>query len=320
MPQQQSCFRPAWWLSGPHGQTVWPTLFRHRPALSLEKERVTLGDGDFIDLAWLDKKKDGPLILILHGLEGSINSPYAKGLMWHLQRAGFTGCFMHFRGCSGEPNRLDRSYHSGETGDVQEIVRYIKQRYQREIFAAVGFSLGGNVLLKWLGEQGDDAPLERAVAVSVPYLLDDAAQRMNTGVSRIYQHHLLSRMKQKYREKYNQRPSPLSVDLASLKSFRAFDDQVTAPLHGFSGVDDYYQRSSSRQYVPLIRVPTLLLHAIDDPFMYPTTVPSEDELPSCVVLELSEKGGHVGFVSGSSPLSAQYPIDQRIIEWLGQPF
>ena len=320
MPQYHNGFQPAWWLPGAHCQTVWPTLFRHRPVLPLEKERVTLADGDFIDLAWLEREKDSPLVLILHGLEGSINSPYARGLMRHLQEAGFTSCFMHFRGCSGEPNRLDRSYHSGETGDVHEIVNHIRQRHQREVFAVVGFSLGGNVLLKWLGEQGDRAPLERAVAVSVPYRLADAAQRMNTGVSRIYQHHLLSRMKRKYRKKYSQRPSPLSVDIASLKTFRAFDDQVTAPLHGFSGVDDYYQRSSSRQFVPLIRVPTLLLHASDDPFMYPATVPSAEEMPNGVKLELAEKGGHVGFVSGPLPFSTRYFVDQRIIQWLREPF
>ncbi len=318
MPHRHSSFRPAWWLPGAHLQTIWPTLFRHRPALPLEKERINLEDGDFLDLAWLGKDNDAPLVLLLHGLEGSVNSSYAKGLMQALQQAGYAVCFMHFRGCSGEPNRLDRSYHSGDTGDLQQVVRHIRQQHQREIYAAVGFSLGGNVLLKWLGEQGTSAPVACAVAVSVPYLLDDAAQRMNRGLSRVYQRHLVSRLQRKYRQKFSHRQPPLAVDVGKLNTFYQFDDEVTAPLHGFEGVADYYQRSSSRQYLPGITVPTLLIHAIDDPFMFPETVPDNAELPENVTLELSQQGGHVGFVTGAWPWRARYWVDERVIEWLGE--
>jgi len=310
-----SKFRPAWWLPGPHLQTLWPTFFRRRPRLPLTPERVALSDGDFLDLLWLKGQQSRPLVLLLHGLEGSIHSAYAGGLMQTLYGSGYDVCFMHFRGCSGEPNRLDRSYHSGDTGDLQAVVEHIGRQHARSVDGIVGFSLGGNVLLKWLGEQGATAPVCCAVAVSVPYQLDDAAKRMNRGFSRLYQWHLVSRLRKKYLEKFKQRPSPLNVDVRQLKTFFDFDDQVTAPLHQFAGVDDYYHRSSSRQYLPSIRVPTLLIHAADDPFMFPHTVPTQQELPEQVWLELSANGGHVGFVGGRWPWSPRYWVDERVLAW-----
>jgi len=316
MPLVKSSFCPAWWLPGAHLQTVWSTFFRRRPVLVLETERVTLADGDFVELAWLGKDSGLPLVLLLHGLEGSVESPYAKGLMQRLSQAGYAVCFMHFRGCSGEQNHLDRSYHSGDTGDLQQVVEHIYSQDQREIYALVGFSLGGNVILKWLGEKGEDAKIQRAVAISVPFVLRDAAVRMNHGFSSLYQRHLLSRLHKKYRVKFGHRPSPFKGDVTRLNTFFKFDDQVTAPLHGFDGVDDYYQRSSSRQFIPKIRVPTLLIHASDDPFMYPTTVPEASELPPTVTLELSAAGGHVGFVSGRWPWQARYWVDERVVGWL----
>ena len=311
-------FRPAWWLPGPHLQTLWSTFFRRRPKLALEPERIKLDDGDFIDLLWHGDGESRPLVLILHGLEGSIRSHYAAGLIQRLDREGFASCFMHFRGCSGQPNRLDRSYHSGETGDLQQVVDHIDRRLGRPVAAVVGFSLGGNVLLKWLGEQGADAPIRCAVAVSVPYRLADAAERMDRGFSRLYQRHLLSRMRQRHRDKFRDRPAPLDVDVGKLWNFREFDDAVTAPLHGFAGVDDYYARSSSRQYLSAIHVPTLLIHAADDPFMFPDTAPTPDELPANVELALSPHGGHVGFVGGWLPLRPRYWVDDRVSAWLHQ--
>jgi len=316
MPLVKSRFHPAWWLPGAHLQTIWPTFFRRLPVSALETERITLDDGDFIELAWLGKDSGLPLVLLLHGLEGSVNSPYAKGLMQRLNQARFTVCVMHFRGCSGEPNYRDRSYHSGDTDDLQQVVHHLRVHDQREVYAMVGFSLGGNVLLKWLGEQGDNARIQRAVAVSVPFVLHDAARRMSSGLSRLYQRHLLSRLQKKYRRKFRHRSSPLKVDVTRLETFFQFDDQVTAPLHGFNGVDDYYQRSSSRQYIPKIKVPTLLLHASDDPFMYPKTVPDASELSPAVTLELSAAGGHVGFVGGRWPWRVHYWVDERVVRWL----
>jgi len=317
MPIRESDFRPAWWLPGAHLQTLWPTRFRRRPRLALRRERIETPDGDFLDLSWAADSGSGPKILILHGLEGSLDSHYAGGLMHTLAEAGFEPVLLHFRNCSNEPNRLPRSYHSGETGDLDWVVRSLA-RTDRPMSAVVGFSLGGNQLLKWLGEQGAEAPVRTAVAVSVPFLLADAARRLEQGLSRLYQRHLLSRLRASYRRKFAALPSPLSVDPDSLRSFRAYDDRITAPLHGFAGVDDYYARSSSRQFLGRIAIPTLILHALDDPFMFPETCPTAAELSPRVTLELSKHGGHVGFVQGTLPWRAKSWLDGRILAHLSE--
>jgi hypothetical protein len=313
MPVIQSQFRPAWWLSNPHLQTIWGTLFRRQPRLELRTERLELADGDFVDLAW-SGPASGAMVLVLHGLEGTLNSHYARGLLRTLNNLGYRTCFMHFRGCSGEANRLPRSYHSGETGDLQEVVEHV--RHRTALHAAVGFSLGGNVLLKWLGEQQESAAISKAVAVSVPFRLDDAARRLEGGLSRVYQQHLLNKLKQKYRVKFSQMPSPLRVNLDNIKTFYQFDDAITAPLHGFHNADDYYTRSSSYPFLKRIRTPSLVIHAIDDPFMWPGTVPDNSDLSPAVTLELASHGGHVGFITGPVPGLARYWLDERIGQWL----
>ncbi len=312
-----SRFKPAWWLPGPHLQTIWPALFRKRPPLKLARERVELPDGDFIDLAWT-ANHSGPCVLVLHGLEGSLQSHYAAGILHSLVEAGFRAVFMHFRGCSGEPNRLARGYHSGDTGDLTRVLEHIRRKHAQPVSAAIGFSLGGNVLLKWLGEHKERSFLSAAVAVSVPFRLGDAAERLELGWSRLYRGHLLRRMRAAYRRKFTRRLSPLSVNVNRLRSFYEFDDKITAPLHGFKNADDYYHRASSRRYLKDIHTRTLILHARDDPFMWPGTLPEDDELSGQTVLELSEKGGHVGFVSGRSPWRAHCWLDKRIIDFLRQ--
>jgi predicted alpha/beta-fold hydrolase len=315
MPVIPSEFRPAWWLPGAHLQTLWPTFFRVRPPLDLEPERLELPDGDFLDLAW-SGPREGPMVLVLHGLEGTLKSHYAAGILDALNRHGYRACFMHFRSCSGQPNRLPRSYHSGDTGDLRHVVTHLVELCGQPLQAVIGFSLGGNVLLKWLGECGTGAPVRFAVAVSVPFMLDDAARRLNRGLSRIYQRHLVRLLHAKFRQKFAVLPCPLDVQLGRLESFHAFDDRVTAPLHGFAGVEDYYARSSSRQFLAAIRTPTLILHAADDPFMFPETVPHAGELSAQVTLELAEHGGHAGFVQGPWPWRADYWLDRRILSWL----
>lgn len=315
MPLIESAFRPAWWLRGNHAQTLWPALFRRRRKLAIRWEKLELGDGDFLDLAW-SGPEDGPVVLFFHGLQGSIHSHYATGIMHLLNRCGFRVCLMHFRGCGREPNRLPISYHSGKTDDPQLLLEHVRDKYGQDPYAAVGVSLGGNVLLKWLGEQGDKSPLQRAVAISVPFQLDAAANRLESGLSRLYQRHLVNSLRSTYRRKFARIRSPLEVDLKRLNTFRLFDDQVTAALHGFKGVDDYYARCSSRQFIPRIRVPTLILHARDDPFMFPDTPPEAEELPEQVSLEIPRAGGHLGFVSGAVPGWGHYYAEQRVAEWL----
>lgn len=313
-----STFQPAWWLRGPHAQTLWASTLRRPARPRLERERLELPDGDFVDLEWA-VGGEGPVVLLLHGLEGSVKSNYASGLLKVLQDQGYTALLMHFRGCSGEPNRLQRGYHSGETGDLMHLVEVLRARYPGRALAVVGYSLGGNVLLKWLGEQGDRAPVDAAVAVSVPFELGRVADRLEWGFSRLYQWVLLRRMRINLARKMRHVELPLvGLRIGALTSFRRFDDAVTAPLHGFAGVADYYRRCSSRQYLRDITVPTLILHALDDPFMTPDVTPSLLELGSGVTLEVAAQGGHVGFVAGDWPWRARYWLEERIPRYLNE--
>lgn len=310
-------FSPAGWLPGPHLPTIWASACRRVPRTPLTFERLELPDGDFLDLAWT-RENGGPTVLVLHGLEGSHASPYARGMLAALERGGYRGVLMHFRGCSGEPNRLDRSYHSGDTGDVAHVARTLADREGRWPFALIGYSLGGNVTLKWLGELGADAPFTTAVAVSVPFDLGACATRLSQGFSRLYQWRLVRSLREKHLRKFRDRPSPLAgVDVRSLDTFWTFDDAVTAPLHGFRDVHHYYDESSCRPYLARIAVPTLVLHAADDPFVPSEAVPQARDLAPPVTLELSDTGGHVGFVGGSVPGFARYWLEARILRHLG---
>lgn len=313
----KSDFKPAWWLRSPHLQTLWPVFFNKRHKLDLLTEQVELDDGDFIDLCW-SKKTSDKIVLILHGLEGSIRSHYANGIMYQLEQSGYQPVFMHFRGCSGRINRLARAYHSGDTGDLSSIVEHIKNTTANYPYAVVGFSLGGNVLLKWLGETGESNPLKKAVAVSVPFRLHDAAERLQRGVSKIYREHLLKSLRKTYREKFKHIPSPLKVDVNQLKSFRDYDDKVTAPLHGFSGVQDYYDQCSSRQFLKNIHRPTCIIHSLDDPFMFDTTMPENEELNSNIEYLSTSQGGHVGFITGKTPFTTCSWAEEKTLEFLSE--
>lgn len=311
-------FKPAWWLRNSHLQTLWPALVR-RPvkSIELEYERIELPDGDFIDLCWANRDAVGPLVILLHGFEGSIESHYAKGLLKKFNENGWRGVLVHFRGCSGEPNRLLRGYHSGETSDIKYITHLLREREPWTEMAAVGVSLGGNVLLKWLGETGAHNPLTAAIAISVPFELHKAASRIQKGFSRVYQWHFLRCLQGRLCAKHEQLPVPLVLsEFTKAKTLKDFDDTYTAPLHGFNGVDEYYHVSSSRQYLANIQVPTLILHAKDDPFMSEDVIPNSGELSPYVNLEVTERGGHVGFVSGRFPWRPEYWLEKRVPQFL----
>jgi len=311
-----SQFKPAWWLPGTHAQTLWPSLMRRPVDIELTTERLTLPDDDFIDLAWT-KSNSNKIVIVLHGLEGSIDSSYARGMLAAINKKGWHGVFMHFRGCSGEHNLKDRSYHSGETGDLRFLVETLRERHPEATLYAVGYSLGGNALLKYLGEYKGDSQLKAAVTVSVPYLLSNSAEKLGKGFSRIYQRHLLNRLINKTLSKFQDRQAPVDItNINKLNTFKSFDHHITAPIHGFKSGDDYYEQSSSRQYLNKITTPTLLIHSRDDPFMSVDAIPDQDDLSDSVTLELSNHGGHVGFVSGNTPWNAEYWLEQRIPEFL----
>ena len=269
-----------------------------------------------MDLHWT-ANNGGAIVVVLHGLEGCSQSPYARGLVHALQRIGLRAVVMHFRGCSGTPNRLPRSYHSGDTADLAYLVQTLRQREPHTPIMAVGYSLGGNVLLKWLGEASVQAPLTAAVAVSVPFVLAQSAERMNQGFSRVYQWKLLKSMRRRiYAKLPHMSLNIRTTNLSRLHSFRQFDDAVTAPLHGFDNADHYYALASSRQYLRAIVVDTLILHSRDDPFMTQNVIPSRDDLSAHVQLELYTAGGHVGFVAGPWPWHARYWLEERIPRYL----
>lgn len=322
---QNQTFHPAWWLPGPHLQTLWSPLFRKKSPLPRQRERIELPDGDFIDLDWCNPQPavTGPLVIILHGLTGSSDSAYAWGLQYHLLQKSQPSVVMHFRGASGEPNRHARMYHSGDTADLAFVAHLLQKRGWAQLYGA-GYSLGGNVLLKWLGETGRRNPLKAAVAVSVPFELKLTAEAMNNGFSRTYRNEMLRALKHSITAKrhwaaaHDPRVFEILTALGDVnrhKTFRDYDEHVVAPLNGFVDADDYYQKCSSRAFLPNIHVPTLLIHSIDDPLMVPQVIPKPDELPAGVTLELYPQGGHVGFVAGSKPFKPDYWLEQRVCEY-----
>ncbi|WP_298609295.1 hydrolase [uncultured Thiothrix sp.] len=309
-----SSYRAPWWLKSPHLQTILPTLIRKRPQLDLTWERLELKDGDFIDLAWYPRPQ-APLVLMMHGLEGSLNSHYASTLVQALHQAGFSVVFMLLRGRGLEPNRLAKSYHSGASADLAEVLAQLKARGQMPA-AAIGVSLSANLLLKYLGETGANSGLNAAVAISTPFQLAVCAKKLEHGFARVYGQYLLKQLKNSYRTKFQSLPEPTPIDLTALSTIYQFDDQVTAPLNGFANAADYYQRSSSARFLGKIQTPTLIIHALDDPFMRPSIVPSAEQTSPNVSLEITEHGGHVGFISGRVPWKLSYWLDERVPAWL----
>lgn len=325
---QQTTFKPAWWLNNTHLQTIYPSFFRRTLShAETWRERLITPDNDFIDLDFCGKGKQ-PMVILLHGLAGSSQSGYIKGLQRVLIDQGFRSVALNFRGCSGESNNLARCYHSGETEDIHFLYQSLRQREPNTPIAVVGFSLGGNVLLKWLGEQGNKLSLFCAISVSVPFVLSACATKLDSGFSRIYRNNLLNELKEYIKSKQDhllttgqfQEAEKINQlgDLSAIKSFWQYDDQVVAKLHGYLSAEDYYQKSSARGFLKTIAIPTLLIQSQDDPFMTKDVVPDPNELSDNVCLELTQAGGHVGFVTGRNPFKPKYWLEQRIPEFLQQ--
>jgi predicted alpha/beta-fold hydrolase len=315
-------FRPAPWLKNRHLQTIWPAMpWVRGPKPALQHEWLELPDGDRTALEWLavdrqHQRDERPLLIILHGLEGSADSPYCRHLMWAAAARGWRAVVLHFRDCGDYRNRLPRRYHAGETADLRFFIKRELALGQQAPIVAAGYSLGGNALLKYLGESRADTPLAAAVAVSVPLNLHISAEALQQGFSKLYQSHLLNRMKASVRRKFN--PDTAAFDwqrTMTATSFAEFDDAITAPLHGFAGKDDYYDQCSAGHFLGQIEKPTLIIQSLDDPFMTPAVIPTDEKIANCVTLEVSEHGGHVGFIEGGTPWRPRYYLPERIAKY-----
>ena len=315
-------FQPSFLLKNRHIQTVYASLFRKAIDLDIQTEEFELSDGDFVDVYWhkcQNPTPHSPIIILFHGLTGSYKSPYIQGMMQAAHRADFNAVLMHFRGCSGRDNRMPRSYHSGDTQDAREFIESLKKRYPKAKLFGVGYSLGANMLLKFLGEEKKSAPLDAAVAVSAPMLLDRCADKMNRGFSRFYQHLLLKDLHIALEKKYEKHPMQKLINLPkekikNLKSFWEFDEAYTAKINGFASAQDYYTKCSAKQYLKNIEKRTLIIHAKDDPFMTQEVIPSKEEISKKIELQILDHGGHVGFVEGTL-LRPHYWLEDRIISF-----
>lgn len=306
------------WLPGGHAQTIWPVIRKPAPP-PYRRERWETPDGDFIDVDWLDAAQgpDTPLVVLFHGLEGSSASHYASALMHALARRGWAGAVPHFRGCSGEPNRLPRAYHSGDSAEIDWVLRRLRTRFPQRTLFASGVSLGGNALLKWAGEQEHAArDVVQAVAtVCAPLDLTAAGQALQQGFSLVYAKHFLRTLKASAGAKLARFPGLFDgARMRAARNLYEFDDAVTAPVHGFRDAGDYWRRASSKPWLGGTRLPALVLNAQNDPFLPREALPSPQEVSSAVTLEYPAGGGHVGFVSGAFPGRLDW-LSQRLLAY-----
>ena len=315
-------YRPAWWVPGAHAQTMWGKFFRPRDSFGASRQRWDTPDGDFVDVHRLDATAGAPRLLLLHGLEGTIRSHYVTGFFGEARRRGWGADLLIYRGCGDEPNRSRRFYHSVETGDLAFVLDRILREHRASLILLAGVSLGGNVLLKFLGERRDrlDSRVRGAAAVSVPFDLEKGARHIGTGFARVYDRHFLRTLREKATAKLAVYPDLFDPSrLAAARSIYDFDDAVTAPVHGFEDAHDYYTKSSSLSWLGHIRQPTFLLSAIDDPFLPRSVLDDVRRIANenaALTLEFSEHGGHVGFVSGRWPWRSEYYAEWRVCEFL----
>lgn len=319
-------FRPAWWLRGAHAQTLGGRFLRPRAGLPFRRERVVTPDGDFLDLDfarlpglhWEDLRPGEPVTVVLHGLEGSAHSGYVHQALRELGGRGIRGLALNFRSCGGELNHLTRFYHSGDTGDLAFVLDLLAERFPEAPLGAVGFSLGGNVLLKYLGERGESARVRAAAAVSVPFDLAAGARRLERGMGRVYTGFFLRSLQAKFVAKGERMGDACdAARVLAARTFREFDDAATAPLHGFRDAAHYYAASSSAGFLHAVRVPTLLLHSLDDPFLPPDAVPVAAARGNPFLVEgFTRGGGHVGFVGGRGPWAPEFWAEAEAARFL----
>ncbi len=315
-------YKAPWWLPNAHAQTIYPPLFAKRPTIQYQRERWDstphgIPDGDFVDVDRLAGRADKPLLVVFHGLEGNSQSIYALNLMYLAQQRGWRGMVPHFRGCSGEMNRLPRAYHSGDAAEIDWILRRAKSESPDAPVYVAAISLGGNATLKWLGEQGSEAAniVAAVAAISAPLDLTAAGNALGVGFSKIYAKNFLNTMKKNALAKLVRHPGIFNAEVVrAAATLREFDNEVTAPLHGFRDTDDYWLRASAKPGLSNIRVPALVLNARNDPFLPAWALPDAAEVSSAVTLDFPSDGGHVGFFSSPFPGNSLW-MPQRVFHF-----
>jgi len=318
-------FSPAWFLPGPHFQTIWGRLVRPRRLVTLRREAIELPDGDELILDHLDAASSQLHFILLHGLEGSSQSVYMQGVLAAIARRGHSATAINFRSCARDPrsllkmlpNRRPRFYHSGDTADFDFVAKLLASRMPHARLLAFGASLGGNVLLKWLGEHPDQTLIAAAATLSVPYDLGAGARHLETtAAGRFYVNRFLGTLKKKAARADIAKLVDLERVMRS-RNFTEFDDAATAPLHGFAGAEDYYTRSSSIHYLGRITTPTLALNAEDDPFVpHESLVRARAAASAAIDFRTTPTGGHVGFIGGRAPWRCEYWAEELVVEWL----
>jgi predicted alpha/beta-fold hydrolase len=317
-------YKPAWWLPNAHAQTLWGKLARRAPKVETTMECVVAPDGDNIELHHVAAPMYAPHVLLLHGLEGSPRSHYVGGILSQAKAREWGATLLVFRGCGSTANVAKRFYHSGETSDLDFVFAHLRTRWPDVQWFLTGVSLGGNVLLKWLGERGDAIAgrIRAAAAVSVPYDLEAGSRHISRGFARIYDRNFVRSLRRKARAKLSTYPTLFDpVKLERARTIYDFDDIVTGPVHGFADAHDYYAKSSSLGFLSAVRVKTLLLSAADDPFM-PSEVLSRVARASSsnpdVTVEFHRSGGHVGFVGGARPWRPFYYAEWRVFRFFDE--
>ncbi len=315
-----SSYRPPFGFQCGHLQTIYPTLFRRTPWVTTERERISTADGDFLDLDWARTRPSRKLAILSHGLEGSSRRSYVQGMAQALDRAGWHVLAWNFRGCSGEPNLKLQSYHSGSINDLEAVINHSDSHNCYEQIALVGFSLGGNITLKLLGDFGHyiHPKIKAAVTISVATDLAGGAQRLERFGNRIYMRRFMKTLHGKVREKMTSFPDEIEDEgLDAMRTFREFDDAYTAPIHGFASVQDYWRQCSSNQHLKNITIPTLLINAQDDPFLSSGCYPVQAaQSSSHFHLEMPKHGGHMGFIEFNH--EKEYWSEQRTVSFLNE--
>lgn len=313
-------FKPAWWLTNPHGQTMLAKYLQGKSTAVEYNETLELPDGDFIELAWTERPEHSPeksIVVVLHGLEGSQNSHYAKGMLKALKRHGYIGLLMHFRGCGAKPNRQLNSYHSGDIRDITYLSELIQNRYPQTKLSLIGFSLGGNVAVQYLAQHPEN-PYQSAAIICAPIDLASCSKKVNRGVSKLYQSYLLGMLKSSTLEKHQILPSPEVCPnrVKKIKTIWQFDDYITSRLNGFDSAQDYYHKVSGIHVLNQIKQPCLVIHAEDDPFLEHSCIIDVPTLPNNIQFEISKHGGHVGFIAGNNPFKPEFWLESRIPKFI----